>query len=219
MSGILPERPSAAYHLKNFIKSSAMQVKPSLQWHRIAANAALVLAAGTVGSIVTAQHRFNPGSAEVAAWAQFAAATIGVGIAIYVPWRQRGHQIADEAKKEVALQKTMAVALYQPMRTFGARCLVLADRIDTGQLAEAPETLFDRPPEFDQFRTSLHLLGDLGRKANELVGQQADMWLLLQAISHPDNKSNPEFLLDTARKFHEVSEAAINCALELRKYE
>lgn len=35
-----------------------------------------------------------------------------------------------------------------------------------------PKFLFDRPPEFNQFREKLHLLGELGDRINKVIAHQ-----------------------------------------------
>ncbi|GEM_PF-3867125 len=107
-------------------------------------------------------------------WAQAAGSVLGIGIAVYVPWRQRQYQIDEERRQQIDLRRIMHTALYQPVEGYRASCMYFyRDLSATRQRrAQMPKFLFDRPPEFDQFREKLHLLGELGDKINKVIAHQ-----------------------------------------------
>lgn len=107
-------------------------------------------------------------------WAQAVGSLLGIGIAVYVPWRQRQYQIDEERKREKELREIMHTALYQPVEGYRADCAYWQRdlRATRQRRDQMPKFLFDRPPEFNQFREKLYLLGDLGDKINKLIAHQ-----------------------------------------------
>ncbi|UQY89256.1 hypothetical protein LQE85_08680 [Stenotrophomonas rhizophila] len=107
-------------------------------------------------------------------WVQAAGTLLGIGIAVYVPWRQRQYQIDEERRRETELREIMHTALYQPVEGYRADCAYLQRdlRATRQRRTQMPKFLFDRPPEFDQFREKLHLLGELGDRINKLIAHQ-----------------------------------------------
>lgn len=107
-------------------------------------------------------------------WAQAAGSLLGIGIAVYVPWRQRQYQIDEERTRENELREIMHTALYQPVEKYRADCAYFQQdlRATRQRRDQMPKFLFERPPEFNQFREKLYLLGDLGDKINKLIAHQ-----------------------------------------------
>lgn len=107
-------------------------------------------------------------------WAQAVGSLLGIGIAVYVPWRQRQYQIDEERRRDRELLEIMHTALYQPVEGYRADCTYLYTdlRATRHRRNQMPKFLFDRPPEFNQFREKLYLLGDLGDKINKLIAHQ-----------------------------------------------
>jgi len=115
------------------------------------------------------------------AWAQAIGSLLGIGIAMYIPWRQRQQQLSDarasserEQQRERASVLTMQAALFQPIEGFRAHCAILPKWIDAplAERQQIPVSSFDRAPEFDQFRPTLHLMGALGIRVSMLIALQ-----------------------------------------------
>jgi hypothetical protein len=118
---------------------------------------------------------------EWAAWTQAIGSILAIGLAVYVPWRQRSFQIADARKQEkldraneLQVIRIMHIAMYQAADAFAAHCEFMqrefiAQPIDRSRL---PTDIFSRPDEFNQFRAQLHLLGPIGHRVNKLIGNQ-----------------------------------------------
>lgn len=107
-------------------------------------------------------------------WAQAAGSLLGIGIAVYVPWRQRQYQIDEEGRQQNDLRRIMHTALYQPVEGYRADCAYFYRDLNAARQrrAQMPKFLFDRPPEFTQFREKLHLLGELGDRINKVIAHQ-----------------------------------------------
>jgi len=118
---------------------------------------------------------------DLPAWTQAIGSILAIGIAVYVPWRQRSYQIADTRKqeeldrfKEGELIRIMRVAMFQSVDAFTAHCEFMLRELEnkTVDRTKLPATLFLRPHEFDQFRMQLHLIGALGHRVNNLIANQ-----------------------------------------------
>jgi hypothetical protein len=143
---------------------------------------------------------------------------VGIGVAIYVPWSQRRSQIEDSLRKEADLRKVMRVALRQPVATFGKRCGALCSKIIDGswEVEIPPKTLFKRPPEFNQFRAKLHLLGTLGEEVNELIGAQDEAATIVKSIRATRLNLAPSALVDYCERLERYAQTAAHCAERLR---
>lgn len=158
----------------------------NIDWTSVAAISAGMLVAFVIGM-------FMPGLAQgcwslptskpvdLPAWLQAVGGLIGIGIAIYVPWRQRRNQIIDtkekdqlERERERQLHQIMSIALFQPVETYRGHCEFLRLHLSSPRTRRQslPDDLFDRPPEFDQFREKLQLLGKVGLDINKLIAHQ-----------------------------------------------
>ncbi|HEL5025707.1 TPA: hypothetical protein UOA81_000876 [Stenotrophomonas maltophilia] len=118
---------------------------------------------------------------DMAAWTQAIGSLVGIALALYVPWRQRRNQINDERAKaareeqrEEELLRLMHVALWRPVASYHSSCEYLLKKIDKAYEVRVslPEMIFDRPPEFDQFRDRLHFMGPVGHRINSLIVHQ-----------------------------------------------
>jgi len=101
---------------------------------------------------------------------------LAVGAAIWVPWRQRRHQILDAQRAEENMRSAMAQALISPVNelTAGARVMLeilQMERFEArhANLISLPADSFKMAEEFRQFRTSLYLLGETGRSINYML--------------------------------------------------
>lgn len=180
---------------------------------RIAPYSAL-LAAGLIAGLM-----LSPAiPADWTAVAQTFLGLVAVAVAIYVPWAQRRAQIEDGKKKEAALRKTMRVALRQPVGTFARRCEALERKIVDGtwRTETPPKTLFKRPPEFNQFRSKLHLLGPLGEDVNELIGAQEEAATIVKSIRATGQNLAPSALLSYCEKLQRYTQAADRCVERLK---
>lgn len=149
-----------------------------------------------------------PAEIDWPAWVQAVGSIVAIFVAVLVPWRQRNQQLSDASTRdkkadarEQSLITSMHIALYQPMENFRGSCdavltfltLPLVDR------EQIPEDVFDRNPEFDQFRGSLHLMGSTGRDINILIAQQDHLRTMLRGLrSQPDPLDRA--FIDKARK-------------------
>lgn len=137
---------------------------------------------------------------DAPAWMQAVGSLIAIAVAIFVPWRQRQQQLLDSQRKErkdiereAQLLSVMHGALFQPIEMLrGNSELVLTF---VGHPLEVrstlPEDIFDRAPEFDQFRSSLHLMGDTGIDVNVIISREDHLRLLLRVLrSHPTLESD-----------------------------
>lgn len=176
-------------------------------WRRVFFYAALMVLGIAIGSALGSNWRISDWSGP----AQALFAFIAIGIAIWVPWHQRQGQIDDAKAGDDALRRVMIVALRQPIGTFLNRCTVFQDRVaerDFGTIL--PVDVFIRPPEFDQFRLKLHLLGDVGQDINRLIGRQGDVWLLWEAVRY--NKVLPDEWFSAAESvLADVTNEACGC--------
>lgn len=118
------------------------------------------------------------------AWVQAVGSVVAICVAIAVPMAQRSHQLAEARAQSHALCKVMAAALRQPVGSFRNRCKMVWQNNEKGLLHEdkVPLEVFSRPPEFDQFRPQLHLLGDLGELVNEVINDQTEAWIQIRAL-------------------------------------
>ncbi|MCD9124224.1 hypothetical protein LU699_05450 [Luteimonas fraxinea] len=132
--------------------------------------------------------------------------------AIAVPYFQRQAQIRDDKAQQDALRHVMRHALRQPVGTFADRCRALADnmRDDSWRARRPPKTLFRRPPEFDQFRPHLHLLGEIGTLVNAVVSDQNNAWLIVKAL-RVDDGLNDQWLSSMADSLIDMARRAERC--------
>lgn len=164
---------------------------------------------------------------DLPAWTQAIGSILAIGLAIYVPWKQRSYQIADTIKQEELerakageLVRIMRIAMFQSVDAFTAHCEFMLRELDskTVDRTKLPATLFLRPTEFDQFRLQLHLLGALGHRVNKLIANQdvirglhGEFMRLL--LPMPDQfremyKSNIEFAAEVGRKLrHDIHDS------------
>jgi hypothetical protein len=144
---------------------------------------------------------------DAPAWVQAIGSIAAILVAVWVPWRQRRQQLNDAKRldekaeaREQALITSMHVALYQPMESFRSNCdTILAYlRLPLAQRRAIPAEAFDRSPEFDQFRSSLHLMGATGRDVNVLIAQQDHLRLMLRGLRTAEDPLAQDFI-DKAR--------------------
>jgi len=109
---------------------------------------------------------------------------VGILIAIYVPWKQRRNAIKDEMKKGLAKIGVMATALVPALEDTRAALVTLLEFSEEDHEVRKgiSPLLLPRPPEFDQFRFDLYLLGDLGKLVNRAISHQAYFFDALEAI-------------------------------------
>lgn len=153
---------------------------------------------------------------EQAAWVQAIGSLLAIGIAIYVPWRQRSHTIADEKRRDQERAKLAATALYPAIDQFRASLINLLKFSELSHEARRsmPSTGILRPLEFDQFRTDLHLLGELGHRVNRLIGKFDIARNAAMAVRNM--KVVPAATIDKMKaEFPKLIEEAIQCAKAL----
>lgn len=146
-------------------------------------------------------------------WPTLLIGACAVIAAIAVPYFQRQAQIRDEKAQQDALREVMRLALHQPVRTFAERCRVLAESIrdESWRRRRPPKSFFQRPPEFDQFRPQLHLLGEIGILTNQVIGNQSDAWVILKAL-RVDAGLSKRWLDGNTNELISMAERAERCA-------
>jgi len=160
-----------------------------------------------------------------AAWWQAIGSIIAILVAVWVPWRQRNQQLSDasvrDAKaeaREQSLITSMHIALYQPMENFRGSCdaalsfltLPLASR------QQIPEEIFDRNPEFDQFRGSLHLMGSTGRDINIMIAQQDHLRIMLRALRSEADPLGQAFIVKARESLEKGRDGAARIRTTLK---
>ncbi|WP_406232741.1 hypothetical protein ACI703_15755 [Isoptericola jiangsuensis] len=141
-------------------------------------------------------HSATAAKIDWPAWVQALGSIAAIGVAIYVPWRQRANAMQDEARKERIRRRIIAAAIYPALaqyQTATAQLLKLVDA-DHERRKGIPAEGIRRPVEFDQFREDLYLLGDLGNMVNEVIGTHERIWtsskaLHLYPIVHPKTRA------------------------------
>jgi len=118
---------------------------------------------------------------DLPAWTQAVGSILAICLAVYVPWQQRRYQIVDAQLQDERARaeqrefiKVMQLALIQAVSEYVSHCEFMQREFKQKKIVRAviPETIFRRPPEFDQFRTKLHLMGALGHRVNKLITHQ-----------------------------------------------
>jgi len=151
-------------------------------------------------------------------WIQAAGSLLGIGIAVYVPWRQRQYQIDEERKRDKNLQEIMHTALYQPVEGYRASCAYLKRDLRSlrRRRDKMPTFMFDRSTEFDQFREKLHLLGELGGKINKLIAHQDVVRVHYKEFLLFDDPVPPRFITMLDERLDRGVEMAEDLGDELR---
>lgn len=159
-----------------------------------------------------------------AAWVQAIGSLIAIGVAIMVPWRQRKQQIEDarakddrERAREEQLIRVMHGALFQPIEQFRGHCeMIFRFLHHSAEVRRAlPGDVFDRAPEFDQFRSSLHLMGNTGVDVNVLIARQDHLRMMLRAMREHPTLDGP-FLEKASRDIEKSRELAVRILPVLR---
>lgn len=118
------------------------------------------------------------------AWVQALGSVAAIGVAIYVPWRQRANALKDESDKERIRRRIVAAALYPALAQYRTAIAQLVHLVDADHQKRKgiPAEGIRRPIEFDQFRRDLYLLGDLGNMVNEVIGTHERTWTSSKAL-------------------------------------
>lgn len=119
---------------------------------------------------------------DLSAWVQAIGSILAIAVAIYVPWRQRNHEILDQRMKDLKAEneknefvKVMTLAIAHAISAYESHCLFMKREFAHGGAIDRdtlPKNMFERSPEFDQFRTQLHLMGSRGHRVNQLISHQ-----------------------------------------------
>ncbi|WP_350260095.1 hypothetical protein [Stenotrophomonas riyadhensis] len=167
----------------------------------------------------------QPKTIDLAAWTQAIGSILAICLAIYVPWRQRRYQLDDQrerAAKEDALQRqlvrAMHTALFAPIerhRTSCARTLECLNESVSVRQKRIREDMFDRSPEIDQFRASLHLMGEIGHEINILISDQDVLRGMLRNLRGPT--ITPENLKKARQRLEKGSKNAERIRAKLAK--
>lgn len=151
------------------------------------------------------------------AWVQAIGSIAGIATAIYVPWKQRQQARNDEQEAREEKRRVMRTALEAAVRQYrgslGACYRFL--ELDHSIRKEVPKKGIRRPVEFDQFRSELHLLGELGEDVNRLIASHTTMSGAAQAI-HSTPKFQPNFLAFARKEFPALIALADDVANRLR---
>lgn len=195
-----------------------MQVK--IKWLSVAAMTGAMVISFVAGAMVLGGWFAKSGSKEIdlAAWVQAVGSLLAIGIATYIPWQQRHYQIMDthekenrELHRERELVQAMQVALFQPVESIRANCEVMRKFVHMPLKIRKtiPPFVFDRHPEFDQFRPSLHLMGPVGIRVNMLIAQQDLLRQALQSLRITEDDAMDKELIDSMmRRINRAEEMA-----------
>lgn len=139
---------------------------------------------------------------DLPAWVQAIGSITAIGVAIYVPWRQRNQQIEDarqveksRAQREREIVRLMHSAMFHPVESFRTTCIQLQKSVRSplNDRRFLPDDVFDRPIEFNQFRNELHLMGEVGHKINVLIAQQDYLRMMLRALRVAEDPLGKDF--------------------------
>lgn len=139
---------------------------------------------------------------DLPAWVQAIGSITAICVAIYVPWRQRNQQMADARLAEERrigrdreVVRLMHAAMFQPVESFRTTCIQIQKSVRSplSDRRFLPEDVFDRPIEFNQFRSELHLMGEVGHKINVLIAQQDYLRMMLRALRAAEDPLGKDF--------------------------
>lgn len=157
---------------------------------------------------------------DLPAWVQAIGSVIAIAVAVAVPLAQRRQLLEEQQKSKAALCRIMAIALRQPIGAFRNRCKRVREYNESGVLAKnkTPLEVFARPPEFDQFRSQLHLLGELGEMINEIVNDQTEAWIKIRNLHERKSPMSAEQSDEFSAAFEKFADRATNCYNNLQKF-
>lgn len=141
------------------------------------------------GALLAWSFTFNPNGPDGAdidwpAWVQAVGSVAAIGVAVYVPWRQKADQLLDARSKDKARVIIMAAALYPAVESFRGQCRIVRSILvrPHEERKAIPKEVFARAYEFDQFRTDLLLMGEIGIEINILITRQDDLQIMLKGL-------------------------------------
>jgi len=145
----------------------------------------------------------HPGAA---AWAQGMIGTVGLGIAIYVPWRIRHDERAEAASDRKLRSRSLALAIYPELLELKIKLNVLDSRLrslappDT-EIALKPDErnrlLVPITPALERNVDNLYILGsDAGGLIQQLIATMAQTNRMIEAVTPQRPQFNPTELME-----------------------